>query len=221
VPSTTDFCAVSAASQLVADRWTILIVRELLEEPRRFNQLWNALPGLSKTLLSARLRRLQAIGVVRRGDAPRSGYSLTPRGQALEPVLSAMGAWAMTWPLAAPGDEVDVVDLVARLHQAALRTRGPERPLTVEFRFTEGMHQRVWAHLPIHGAGRVWVLGGVHPPADVVVRASPDVIEGLGRGSRSCAGSIDSGAVTLEGAPTDVRRFHHHFRPGMAGATAS
>ena len=88
------YCAVTRALELVGERWALLIVRDLLVGPRRYGELAAGLPRIPSNILAARLKELQAAGVIRR--APRSRvvvYELTPYGHELEPVVLALGAW--------------------------------------------------------------------------------------------------------------------------------
>jgi DNA-binding HxlR family transcriptional regulator len=85
---------ISRALELVGERWALLIVRDLLVGPRRYGELAAGLPRIPSNILAARLKELQAAGVIRR--APRSRvvlYELTPYGRELEPVVLALGAW--------------------------------------------------------------------------------------------------------------------------------
>ena len=85
---------VTRALELVGERWALLIVRDLLVGPRRYGELAAGLPRIPSNILAARLKELQAAGVLRR--APRSRvivYELTPYGRELEPVVLALGAW--------------------------------------------------------------------------------------------------------------------------------
>jgi DNA-binding HxlR family transcriptional regulator len=87
----------AAALDVVGERWTLLIVRELLRAPRRYGELLEALPGIGTNLLVNRLRDLEAAGVVGRvlAPAPQSAvvYELTDRGLALKPTVDALQAW--------------------------------------------------------------------------------------------------------------------------------
>jgi DNA-binding HxlR family transcriptional regulator len=88
------FCGVTRALELVGERWALLIVRDLLVGPRRYGELAAGLPRIPSNILAARLKELQAEGVIRR--LPRSRvvvYELTPYGRELEPVVLALGAW--------------------------------------------------------------------------------------------------------------------------------
>ena len=89
-----EYGGVTRALELVGERWAMLIVRDLLVGPRRYGELAEGLPRIPSNILAARLKDLQAAGVLRR--APRSRvivYELTPYGRELEPVVLALGAW--------------------------------------------------------------------------------------------------------------------------------
>ncbi|MBO9522106.1 MAG: helix-turn-helix transcriptional regulator [Nocardioidaceae bacterium] len=88
------FCPVGASLNVVGERWALLIVRDLLLGPRRYSELLNGLGGIGTDILAARLRTLTEHGVLRQIGAGRSrGYELTDEGQALRPVLEALGRW--------------------------------------------------------------------------------------------------------------------------------
>src|SRR5579859_6517992 len=105
------YCSVAKALDTVGDRWTLLIVRELLlAGPCRYTDLKNGLPGIATNLLSDRLRDLESAGLIRREEAPppvaSTLFHLTGAGAELEPVVTALGGWGfryMTGP--ADGDE--------------------------------------------------------------------------------------------------------------------
>ena len=99
------YCGITQALELVGERWALLIVRDLLVGPRRYGELAAGLPRIPSNILAARLKELQAAGVIRR--APRSRiiiYELTPYGRELEPVVLALGAWGFK-ALGDPRDE--------------------------------------------------------------------------------------------------------------------
>lgn len=98
--SYSQYCSIARALDIVGDRWTLLIVRELLLQGRcRFTDLKTGLPGVAANLLSARLRELEDAGLITREHAPPPVatvlYSLTENGLALEPVLRALGLWGL------------------------------------------------------------------------------------------------------------------------------
>jgi DNA-binding HxlR family transcriptional regulator len=89
------FCGVARALDLVGERWTLLVVRNLLLGPRRYSDLLAELPGLTTNLLAKRLKDLEAAGLVERRDAGTGvvTYALTERGLALDPVINELGRW--------------------------------------------------------------------------------------------------------------------------------
>lgn len=96
------YCSIARALDVVGDRWTLLIVRELmLQGPCRFTDLKNGLPGVATNLLSTRLKELETAGLITREDAPppvaTALYELTGTGLALRPVLEALGLWGLRW----------------------------------------------------------------------------------------------------------------------------
>lgn len=103
------FCGVAKALDVLGDRWTLLLVRDLLLGPRRYTDLHVGLPGITTNLLARRLREMQERGLIeKRVEPPPSGstvYTLTELGRELEPVVLALGRWGARY-LDAPGDDV-------------------------------------------------------------------------------------------------------------------
>lgn len=108
------YCPISRTLALLGERWSLLIVRDLLSGTTRFNDLSRSLPGLSRTLLAKRLRQLEAAGVVERLG---SRYLLTEAGQGLEPVVDSLSVWGAQWTFGDPEpDELDASVLVWWMH---------------------------------------------------------------------------------------------------------
>lgn len=105
------FCPIAKALDVVGDRWTLLIVRELAARPCRYTDLRDGLPGIATNLLADRLKSLDAAGVITAEAAPppvaTTLYRLTERGEALLPALAALGLWGA--PLLADANESDEV----------------------------------------------------------------------------------------------------------------
>jgi DNA-binding HxlR family transcriptional regulator len=92
------FCPVAQASEVVAQRWVPLILREIMVGYHRFNEIRRALPLISPSVLAQRLRALEDDGVIRRrSDADGVAYHLTAAGEELRPVVDALGQWARKW----------------------------------------------------------------------------------------------------------------------------
>src|SRR5688572_12881518 len=110
MPEYGHFCPVALGSEVLADRWTPLILRELVLGNTRFNDITRGLPGISRSLLVQRLRHLERRGVVETWPSSTgrgNEYHLTPAGKDLEPVLIALGKWAVQWLY----DELDPSDV--------------------------------------------------------------------------------------------------------------
>jgi len=110
------FCPVSRGAEIFAERWTPLILRELLNGSRRFSEIQLGLPRISRNLLTQRLVSLASAGVIERRPANRGrgfAYHLTPAGEDLRPVVEALGAWGYRWGgTDLPSDELDPVLLM-------------------------------------------------------------------------------------------------------------
>jgi DNA-binding HxlR family transcriptional regulator len=142
------YCPVARASEIVADRWTPLIVRELLAGSRRFNDIERGLPGISRSLLVDRLRHLEEAGVLERRAGARanaSDYVLTDAGFDLKVVIERLGAWGVRWAFGdpRPGD-LDAALLVWKIHQRIDRDQLPPVRTVVEFDFRGRGGRRVW-----------------------------------------------------------------------------
>jgi DNA-binding HxlR family transcriptional regulator len=107
------YCPVARAAELLADRWTVLIVRELLADITHFNDLERGLPGVPRSLLAERLRRLVQAGVLERHATSRGrsvDYRLTEAGRELQQLIDMLGAWGARWAFGDPRpDELDPI----------------------------------------------------------------------------------------------------------------
>jgi DNA-binding HxlR family transcriptional regulator len=134
------FCTVARGAEVLGERWTLLVVRELLCGSTHFNQLRRGLPRMSTSLLSLRLRTLEECGVVRRSGVGRStAYELTPAGEALRPIVLAIGHWGAEW-VGSRMDErhLDVGFLMWDVRRFVRIDRLPAgRRVVVQFRFAD------------------------------------------------------------------------------------
>ena len=135
-----EYCAVAQALDVVGERWTMLIVRELLiRGPCRYTDLRNGLPGIATNLLAERLREMEKAGLIRREDAPppvaTTLFHLTDRGAELRPVVDALGRWGgplVTRPI---GDDEFRSHWLAMPLELHLSDHAPDRaPITIEVR---------------------------------------------------------------------------------------
>lgn len=124
-------CGLARALDVVGERWTLLIVRELLLGPKRYNELLQRLAGLTTNLLAQRLKEMEQNGLVEKGRT----YRLTPRGMELEPVILELGRWGFSLLMSDPRPE-DVRDPSWAFFSLKRRYRGGER-FQAEFRVAE------------------------------------------------------------------------------------
>jgi DNA-binding HxlR family transcriptional regulator len=144
------FCPVAMACEVLTERWTPLVVRELLSGSTRFNELRRGVPLMSPSLLSKRLKTLERVGVIER-RAGRTGqsveYHLTPAGEELRPIVESMGVWGQRW---ARGDvrakHLDASLLMWDIHRHVVTARLPDDRVVVHFhlRGSSDKKSRFW-----------------------------------------------------------------------------
>jgi DNA-binding HxlR family transcriptional regulator len=206
MPGYGQFCPVAKAMEVLDERWTLLVVRELVMGSRRFNELRRGVPRMSPALLSKRLRSLELAGVVRReSEGSHTTYNLTQAGRELEPVVRALGAWGVRW-IGELGDR----DLDPRLLMWDMRRNVPvqEWPrtrTTVAFRFDDVPARQV--HWWIIVAEDDADVCDFDPGYDVAatVHTSLRTLSQIWRGDISWERALGNSAVRVEG-PAEVRR---------------
>lgn len=214
------YCPVAKGTEIFAERWTPLIIRELHFEDLHFNELERALPGISRSLLSQRLRRLERAGVVERRPGPggRAKYHLTPAGQELFMAADVLGQWAVRWAFHDPQpDELDPILLMTMVRRAVSRDLLPPRRTVVQFEFRGAKRLTAWLLLEPSDVS----VCLQHPGFEVDLQVNSD-LEGFYRywfGRMEFDDAVDRGLITVEGAPTGlVRAFptwlkRSHFAP--------
>jgi DNA-binding HxlR family transcriptional regulator len=140
------FCPVAKAMELLDERWTMLVVRELLCGSRHFNALRRGVPRMSPTLLSARLKTLVRAGIVERYDEGRQvTYVLTPAGEELRPIVEALGQWGLRWVPELGDEDYDPHLLMWDLHRTVDLDAVPPGRTVLRFTFSDvAPEQRTW-----------------------------------------------------------------------------
>lgn len=142
------FCPIAKASEVLGERWTHLVIRELSAGSEAFNDLRKGLPLMSPSLLSARLRSLEAAGVVNRRESHgRVRYTLTEAGLELKPILLAMGTWGHRWARSKLGKEdLDPSLLMWDIHRTMNAGYFGEQPTVLLFQFSDyaAKHRNWW-----------------------------------------------------------------------------
>lgn len=143
------YCPVAQALDLLGDRWTLLIVRDMLTGTRHFNDLERGLPGISRALLAKRLRQLEQAGLVkkRRNQSGRktTEYHLTQPGQELEQVIGALLIWGTNWAFGDPSQEqLDPLLLLWWMHNRVCVEQLPPERVVVQFNFYAAKLETYW-----------------------------------------------------------------------------
>ncbi|MFD3567821.1 winged helix-turn-helix transcriptional regulator [Streptomyces sp. NPDC058667] len=206
------FCGLARAMEMVGERWSMLIVRDLLNGPRRYTDLRKGLPAIPTNILSTRLKQLEEAGLATRRALPHPEravvYELTEYGRDLEPALIALGRWgARTMTEPRPGEAISA-EAVAMSFRTAFR---PEQAqgTTVGFEVRMG---EFTIHLQIID-GSLAVSPGMHPAPDLAIeRLSGHPVRELMSGSKTPADVLADGSVRVEGDPALLSRFAEMFR---------
>ena len=200
------FCPMAKAMEVLDERWTLLVVRELLLGSRHFNELRRGNPRMSPALLSKRLRRLERAGVVRRRVVgARSAYELTESGLELRGVVDALGAWGARWVGDLGEEDLDPHLLLWDVKRTLPVERWPRGRTVLAIRFEDVAPpvSRWWVCV----SGDEVDVCDADPGfgVDAVVRTSLRVMTEIWRGDRDWTEAVLSGRVEVQ-APTEVAR---------------
>lgn len=200
------FCPVAKAMEVLDERWTLLVVRELLLGSRHFNALRRGVPKMSPALLSKRLRSLERAGIVTRsGSGGRTSYTLTERGRELEPIVNALGLWGLRWIGDLGEEDLDPHLLLWDMKRTLPVDAWPRARTVVAFAFDD-VPRKDAAWWVVVSGGEVDICD--YDPGydvDVAVRCSLEALTRIWRGELSWPGAVRTGRVELEG-PEEVRR---------------
>jgi DNA-binding HxlR family transcriptional regulator len=202
--SVEDGCGIAHATDLLGQRWALLVVRELLLGPKRFTDLRTGIPDISPNVLGQRLRELEQSGIIRRRKlAPPAAvhvYELTDWGRELEPAVLALGRWASASPSFPRGAPMGPDALVLALKSTFDPAKADGIAGTYELRL--GKDEIPFA---IRVAdGRFEAVRGEVDEVDAVIRSDPDVIAGIVFRKNPLGKAVQSGAVEIDGNRRDV-----------------
>jgi DNA-binding HxlR family transcriptional regulator len=195
------YCPITRAAEVLATRWTPIIVRNLLLGCETFSDIAEGAPGIPRSVLSARLRMLVRYGLVDR--TPDRRYRLTPAGEELEPVLDAMGVWGSRWLEVAPEDLDAHVVLWSMCRLMDKNGELPAERVVLRFDLADGKRRRFWVVL---GPSDAEVC--VRPPGfdvDAVVATDSHWLAMWHMGRIPLAAARRRGLIQVEGRPALVR----------------
>lgn len=198
------YCPMAHALDLLGDRWTLLIVRDLLAGTKHFNGLERGLPGISRALLSNRLQMLQAAGIVEKqlntSGPNTTEYHLSEAGKALKTMVTELIEWGAMWAFDDPRpDELNPTLLMWWMHDRIQTEHLPQERVVVEFNFYGESRGTYWLLLTYNGSSVC-----LKPPGldiDVIVRSDIAVFYKLWLGRINYSEAIDVHGVEVDGLP--------------------
>ena len=201
------FCTVARGAEVLCERWTPLVIRELLCGSKRFNDLRRGVPRMSTSLLAQRLQRLEEFGIVRRTAAGKVWeYGLTTAGEELRPIVMALGHWGARWIGSRLRDEeLDAGLLMWDIRRFVCIPEFPTHPIVINFQFRDARPgERTWwlvvedgmADLCRDDPGRELTL-----VVDATVRALTEIWAG----DLTPAQALKSREVRIDGARRDAQ----------------
>lgn len=213
------YCPIAKASEVLGERWSVLVLRELLIGSHKFNEIARGLPEMSRSLLSKRLRQFEEGGLLERVDGE---YYLTPAGEDLRGIVFAMGDWTARWMLADPTpEELDPDKTMWWGHSRIDTTQLPDRRAVIEFAFSDD-RRRYWIVVePDVGASIC-----LHDPGfgvDVVVHTDVATLSRIWNDRQTTEAAMRAGQLTFEGSPALTRRMPAVLsiaHPSVMGASA-
>lgn len=221
------FCPAARALNVIGERWTLLIVRDLLIEPRRYSEIKRGMPGMASNLLAARLAEMDELGLVERrkvepdGRAPHDVYALTDRGRELESILVELARFGFPF-LGIPTEAEPLLDERVPLGLRAMMfdQELPDGALTMRFDLDEGCFLVAVAPVGARGArlsagDRVTVSAtgdGPPPEADATIRGTLGALLWVRQGMMTFAEIEAQGLLTIDGSPQTIAAIRYLYR---------
>ncbi|MCB9727231.1 MAG: helix-turn-helix transcriptional regulator [Deltaproteobacteria bacterium] len=192
-----DACGTALAMELIGERWSLLIVRELMFGPRRFGELRSSLGGISANVLTQRLAGLAAAGILGRRTLPPPAnapvYELTEWGYECEPAIQALGRWAARSPDHDPSLPLSAASLMLSFRTMIDRSRSGQQPMTVGFRLGA---DRFVARVDARG---IDIRRDEPADAALVFVSDPVTVASVVYGGRPMADAEAAGTLSLTG----------------------
>lgn len=208
------YCGLARALELIGERWSMLVVRDLMLGPKRYTDLRRGLPRIPESILSARLNDLEQGGVIRRRVLPQLDaavvYELTEYGGELDQILLRLGLWGARSLGEPAADDVMTVDSAILSLYTTFR---PEAAKGVRVLF-----QVHYGDLVVHALvddGGLKVAEGPHPDADLVIRPRRAMLRLL-KGELDAVEAVESGQVVIQGPAEYLSLFTELFRIGSS-----
>jgi DNA-binding HxlR family transcriptional regulator len=203
------YCPIARTSEILGDRWTPLILRELSLGVTGFNAMARGLPGVSRAILADRLKALERTGLVRREEGARPqavAYNLTQAGTDFTSVLDAMAAWGFRWAFGEPrAEELDPWLLLWWMRRCSKPERLPRDGVSLQFDFTGDCPVTYW--LLMETTEVTACLRPPRPENDLVVRADVAAVYKLLMGQLSMRRALGEGLLAADGPRRLIKGF--------------
>ena len=207
------YCPIFFAAELLGDRWNLLIMREMMGGASRFNEIERCLPNVSRSLLIQRLRLLTRGGLIEaipRDGARGNHYRLTPAGKDLEPVLMAMGEWAVRWVVGEPRpEELNATFLIYWLHRRIKFDAVPPKRTVIRFDVVGEAREVFWLVVQPDEASLCTKDPGLE--VDVYVNANSMALQRVFSGRITLDNALAEESITITGPTKLVRSFGQWF----------
>jgi DNA-binding HxlR family transcriptional regulator len=215
------FCSIARALDLLGERWTLLIVRELLCGSTRFSDLRRGIPRISRTMLSARLRELLDAAVISRRTGPNGHeYELTAAGLELAGAVRELGTWGQRWlPRELPGEQIDADVLVWDMRRRVNLEALPPVPVVARIEFSDARGRSGTRYLLLRRSEISLCTANPGFPEELRIRGPLRALVGWWRGDLSLADARHAGMV-IEGRREWVRSFPTWFQKYALAAIA-
>jgi DNA-binding HxlR family transcriptional regulator len=222
------YCPIARGAEIFAERWTPLIIRNLHLGCASFGKILEGAPGLSRTLLSERLKQLERLGVVRSARKPGgrgSRYELTSAGRDLFSVCQSLGEWGARWLEIAP-ENLDPFVALWSMCNALRRDRLPDRRVVIRFDFTgRPRRERYWLLIELGDTEICKTYRGLDE--DLYVTADAEAFVQWHAGRITWTQATREGRIQVDGPPALARAFptwnarsmFAHIRPASRPAT--
>jgi DNA-binding HxlR family transcriptional regulator len=217
------FCPIAKAAEVIGERWTLLVVRELLSGATSFSELQRGLGQISPSVLSSRIKTLVDVGIIEllpSGAGAARGYRLTQAGAELAPTIESIGIWGRRWVRSRMNrDELDVELLMLHIQRSFDAGAFPQQDAVVAFVFQD-----------LHGAARRWWLliargeaelcaVALGRSADITLSCRLRTLAEVFNGDLTLAEALDSGRLAADGSPKLARSLPRWLRLSPFAAT--
>jgi DNA-binding HxlR family transcriptional regulator len=203
------FCPIAQAAEVLTERWTPLVIRELVYGSHRFNEIQRGVPTMSSSLLSRRLRTLERSGVIEHAGGE---YRLTPAGEELRPLIELMAVWGEKWVRRTVSrEDADAALLMWAVKRSVVHEHAPEGRTTVHFRFTKAPEPKRCWWLVLEPPHTDLCLKDPGYGTDLTVRSDPVTLAAVYMGDVTLASALERADVVLQGPEHLARAFPRWF----------